>query len=399
MPTADLLKDVLERALKVVKRLETAAKHAAATATQSIAAAQAAGPHNTNPTSQDQLLAACKAVADQIAKLVQGVKGTLANPDSPTAQLALIGASEEFIQVGSLLILFQFKTTATAAFFVMDLFERWVWFWQTGNPMVAAAKTALPTVDDPSSSMQLSNSSKQFSQALTDLRTAAAKARDSCGPLELDSALDMLHGVDDDLDQLRQAVDAANLKPLPGETAEGAVQQLAESSKSVGSSVAQLLSDAVQGDAGYTGAAARNTAAALQNFGDAVRAVAATSDDPAAQHQIIDSAKQVVDQVRLFVMTRPVAFEERTNETKRDVHCLFSGGWQTIKLIEESRMAVGNGDSTSTQQRLAQAAREVSLALSNVINCLPGQKDVDDAIQTVESQSQMLDRVGHAGCL
>ena len=62
-------------------------------------------------------------------------------------------------------------------------------------------------------------------------------------------------------------------------------------------------------------------------------------------------------------------------------------------------MAVGNGDSTSTQQRLAQAAREVSLALSNVINCLPGQKDVDDAIQTVESQSQMLDRVGHAGCL
>ena len=84
---------------KVIKRLETAAKHAAATATQSIAAAQAAGPHNSNPTSQDQLLAACKAVADQIAKLVQGVKSTLANPESPAAQLALISASEEFIQV------------------------------------------------------------------------------------------------------------------------------------------------------------------------------------------------------------------------------------------------------------------------------------------------------------
>ena len=37
---------------KIIKRLETAAKHAAATATQSIAAAQAAGPHNTNPTTQ-----------------------------------------------------------------------------------------------------------------------------------------------------------------------------------------------------------------------------------------------------------------------------------------------------------------------------------------------------------
>ena len=48
---------------------------------------------------QDQLLAACKAVADQIAKLVQGVKGSLANPESPAAQLSLISASEEFIQV------------------------------------------------------------------------------------------------------------------------------------------------------------------------------------------------------------------------------------------------------------------------------------------------------------
>ena len=38
-------------------------------------------------------------IADQIAKLVQGVKATLANPDSPSAQLALISASEEFIQV------------------------------------------------------------------------------------------------------------------------------------------------------------------------------------------------------------------------------------------------------------------------------------------------------------
>ena len=86
---------------KVIKRLETAAKHAAATATQSIAAAQAAGAHNTNPTSQDQLLAACKAVADQIAKLVQAVKGTLATPESPAAQLALISASDDFIQVRS----------------------------------------------------------------------------------------------------------------------------------------------------------------------------------------------------------------------------------------------------------------------------------------------------------
>ena len=37
---------------KVIKRLENAAKHAAATATQCIAASQGVGPHNTNVHSQ-----------------------------------------------------------------------------------------------------------------------------------------------------------------------------------------------------------------------------------------------------------------------------------------------------------------------------------------------------------
>ena len=310
---------------KVIKRLETAAKHAAATATQSIAAAQAAGPHNSNPTSQDQLLAACKAVADQIAKLVQGVKGTLANPDSPAAQLTLISASEEFIQ--------------------------------SGNPMVAAAKTALPTVNDPSSSMQLSNSSKQFAQALTDLRTSVTKARDTCGPLELDSALDMLYALREELDAFSRAVDAYELKPLPGETAEGTAQQLSATSKAVGSNMAQLMTAVAQGDEKYTGMAARSTAVALQDFTDAVRGVAATSDQPDQQHTIINSAKDVVS--------------------------------QAITMVEEARSASTNPQDVSHQQRLTQVARDVSQALSKCVNCLPGQKDVDEAIANINKSAQV----------
>ncbi|KZS21620.1 Talin-2 [Daphnia magna] len=311
---------------KVIKRLETAAKHAAATATQSIAAAQAAGPHNSNPTSQDQLLAACKAVADQIAKLVQGVKSTLANPESPASQLALISASEEFIQ--------------------------------SGNPMVAAAKTALPTVNDPSSSMQLNNSSKQFSTALTDLRTAVTKARDTCGPLELDSALDMLYGLKEELDAFSGAVDASKLKPLPGETAESTAQQFSATSKAVGSNMAQLLTAVNQGDEKHTGMAARSTAVALQDLTDAVRGVAATSDQPEQQHKIIDSAKEVVE--------------------------------QAITLIEEARSAATNPQDVATQQRVTQIARDVSQSLSKCAGCLPGQKDVDEAIQSINSASEML---------
>lgn len=39
-----------------------------------------------------------QAVAEQIPLLVQGVRGSQAQPDSPSAQLALIAASQSFLQ-------------------------------------------------------------------------------------------------------------------------------------------------------------------------------------------------------------------------------------------------------------------------------------------------------------
>lgn len=47
-----------------------------------------------------QILFACvQVVAEQIPHLVQGVRGSQSHPDSPSAQLALISASQNFLQV------------------------------------------------------------------------------------------------------------------------------------------------------------------------------------------------------------------------------------------------------------------------------------------------------------
>ena len=113
---------------KMIKRLENASKHAAATATQCIAASQGAGGHNTNGMSQDELMESCKAVADVIPRLVEGVKMSMQSPDSAMAQLNLINNAELFI-----------------------------------NPtqrLTDSTRSALPTVNDQSASLQLSNSSK-----------------------------------------------------------------------------------------------------------------------------------------------------------------------------------------------------------------------------------------------
>ena len=97
--TAEAVGTTIKR--KMMKRLENAAKHAAATATQCIAASQGAGQHNTSHTSQDDLMESCKAVADVIPKLVEGVKYSMQNPNLAMAQLNLINNAERFIDPAS----------------------------------------------------------------------------------------------------------------------------------------------------------------------------------------------------------------------------------------------------------------------------------------------------------
>ena len=63
---------------------------------------------------------------------------------------------------------------------------------------------------------------------------------------------------------MSRAAAAGKLAPQPGETLEGCATQLGATSKTVGSSMAQLLTAAAQGNDNYTGLAARDTAAALQ---------------------------------------------------------------------------------------------------------------------------------------
>lgn len=312
---------------KIVKRLENAAKHAAATATQCMAAAQGAGGYNSSTASQDELITDCKSVADVIPQLVEGVKGTINDPESPRAQAALINACNQFLQPGS--------------------------------KMVVSVKAALPTVTDQASSMQLSNSSKQFNQALADLRTAMSKAQEACGSLEIDSALDSIHSLNGELLNLKASLADGSLRPLPGETPESAAQDLNNSSKTVGSTLAQLLTAASQANQHYTGLASRDTAQALKEFSSSVRAVVATTADYEVRLRLIDAAREV--------MTR------------------------SLELIEEARLVVQSPQGAASQQKLAQVAKGVSQALNRTVSCLPGQKDVDDAIKSITNYTNDLD--------
>ncbi|CAK6963941.1 talin-2a [Scomber scombrus] len=311
---------------KLINRLENAAKQAAAAATQTIAAAQNAAASNKNTAAHQQLVQSCKAVADHIPQLVQGVRGSQAKPEDLCAQLALIIASQNFLQPGS--------------------------------KMVTSAKSSVPTVTDQAAAMQLGQCAKNLATCLAELRTSAQKAHEACGPMEIDSALTAVQTLRSELQDAMQAAVNAQLKPLPGESLEKCAQDLGSTSKSVGSSMAQLLTCAAQGNEHYTGIAARETAQALKTLAQAARGVAASTTDPKAAAAMLDSARDVMEGSAL--------------------------------LIHEAKQALISPGDAESQQRLAQVAKAVSHSLNNCVNCLPGQKDVDMALKSIGEASKKL---------
>ncbi|XP_061534093.1 talin-2 isoform X2 [Phycodurus eques] len=311
---------------KLVSRLEIAAKQAAAAATQTIAAAQNAAASNKNTASHQQLVHSCKAVADSIPQLVQGMRSSQAQPEELGAQLALIMASQSFLQPGS--------------------------------KMVVSVKSAVPTVADQAAAMQLGQCAKNLATCLAELRTATQKAHEACGPLEIDSALKTVQTLKCELQDAEMSVIDGQLKPLPGESLEKCAQDLGSTSKAVGSSMAQLLTCAAQGNEHYTGVAARETAQALRTLAQAARGVAASTKEPQAAAAMLDSAQ-----------------------------CVMEG---SSMLIHEAHQALVHPGDAESQQRLAQVAKAVSHSLNNCVNCLPGQKDVDMALRSIGEASKKL---------
>ncbi|XP_074533131.1 talin-2 isoform X2 [Halichoeres trimaculatus] len=311
---------------KLVNRLEIAAKQAAAAATQTIAAAQNAAASNKNTVSHQQLVHSCKAVADSIPQLVQGMRSSQAQPEELCAQLTLIMASQSFLQPGS--------------------------------KMVTSAKSAVPTVADQAAAMQLGQCAKNLATCLAELRTATQKAHEACGPLEIDSALKTVQTLKSELQDAKMSVIDGQLKPLPGETLEKCAQDLGSTSKAVGSSMAQLLTCAAQGNEHYTGVAARETAQALRTLAQAARGVAASTKEPQAAAAMLDSAQNVME--------------------------------GSAMLIHEAHQALVHPGDAESQQRLAQVAKAVSHSLNNCVNCLPGQKDVDMALRSIGEASKKL---------
>ncbi|EDV28944.1 uncharacterized protein TRIADDRAFT_19795, partial [Trichoplax adhaerens] len=306
--------------------LEIAAKQLAISTMQLIAAAHGVSTSNRNENSQKDLEAKCKSTGDSCAKLIEGYNNSAANPNKTGYLLALISASEEMIQPAS--------------------------------DLITSARSANPHVNNMAAANQLSAFTKATVTALNDLKTACNKASEVCGSVEMDTTLEVVDSLIEDLAAIRVAVDAKKLLPLPGESLEACTMELGATCKSLGSAMAQLITAATQGNESYTGLAGRDMTNLLRALTGSVRGVAAGSDDVIEQAKIINNADEVL----------------RKSNT----------------LLSNAKLLALNPGDPNLKTLLHEAAKDMASALTKCIDCLPGQNDVNTAIDSIRDSSNSL---------
>ncbi|CAF0748960.1 unnamed protein product [Brachionus calyciflorus] len=320
---------------RAIKKLEFAARQAASCATQAIAAIQVCTVYSSEHDLENiqknqnhiQLIQQCKIVADHVPKLVQAIRGCMVKSTSKNSHFELINSCEDFL-----------------------------------NPtqkMLGLTRSILPSIVDEIKAIQLRNCSSQLTGSLNELKTCLSKAQELNGSFDSDLMIESIRQLKNELDEIKQAAFRSSLKPLPGETLELCEAQLAALSKTVGLSMAQMLTAAAQGNEIYTGISAKETLNSLKTFTNSIRAISACSTNKNYQDKLIDSAHLVLE--------------------------------QSITLVNESKQALLNqNNSSDNQQRLIYIARQIAQSLYECVNCLPGQKDIDDIINSLSQYSTIL---------
>lgn len=305
---------------QVIHRLENAAKNSAAAATQCVSASQSACEYSPDEHLKQQLTNDCKNTADYIRPLVQSLKGIRAFPDNSNAQLSLIESAEQFIEPAS--------------------------------HLASSARGLQPTVDNTPVATQLSRSALNLNNSLHELRTVTLRAREACSGQELESAIQAVRKLGDDLVDTRRAFDNGSLLPLPDETVDSTSQDLTKAAKNVSVTLARLLTSVTSGQRQNVGAAGRDTAVALGGFTKSVHGVAATTRNPA----IIDAGQATIQ--------------------------------NSARLLQEAQRSINTGSADLTD--LTNAAKEVKFSLQSTTECVPGHREVNQALRNVSELSEIL---------
>ncbi|KAI9103042.1 hypothetical protein DFS34DRAFT_671082 [Phlyctochytrium arcticum] len=235
-------------------------------------------------------------------------------------------------------------------------------FISPGNQLVATAKVAAPTTADIAAQTSLMAAQKQFAEDIRILEKSYELTEEASEGLELQSAMYSLDAYHAEL--LSACENPEALVPLEGYSVEASQLELLSAVKAMNTSISQLVSGVHQGNERIAGTAATDSVSALQTLSFASLSLAAFEPELNLRQELLNAASKVIDSLH-FVLTR-------------------------------TKDAIDDHDSRTHYDELAQ---KMTIALEDLTNFLPGQKEVDRAVDHIRNRLAIISKKGLASGL
>lgn len=312
------------------QQLRGHAKLAAASTTGLITSAQAAAAYLTSPEDEQTLLDAAKKAADAIKNMITAVGEAVKNPDDPAAQKALADAA---------------KSAGPAAF-----------------ALVATTKQIAPRVTDVGAKQDLAFHSNEAGSAVKLLLGAVQGAYNVAGVAEIEEALETFEVTGATLESALMFAESGDLKPLPGQTRDNAIELLNVGVKALANATKLIATSKNKPE--QLGSATKELATSVAQVVDSAKAVASCSNSKTTQKNVLGSAKHLNS--------------------------------QATELVRAARSVVENPNSAELGNLLSRAVKDVADALQALIASSkgsdPGAKEVDDALQLLNEEASRIQR-------
>ncbi|KAI9206533.1 uncharacterized protein BJ171DRAFT_498098 [Polychytrium aggregatum] len=226
-----------------------------------------------------------------------------------------------------------------------------------GSAIISAAKAAAPTIGDAGAQNQLNSTTNRNSDDLTALEKALQVAEDISLKSEIENAVDSVRGMQDELLVASQNVTA--LESCSEEDGRFAQQQLQDLVKNIDRTVGMLVTGVEQTNGKFTRAAAADAVSYLQNLKSASMTLASSEKDENLRQQILSAAMGVGDTL--------------------------------ASLISAAKTSIDVQDSPADLDAISKSAAE---ALSSIVACLPGQRDLTIAHGNISKTTDALKTSG-----
>uniref|UniRef100_A0A158P8D6 I/LWEQ domain-containing protein n=1 Tax=Angiostrongylus cantonensis TaxID=6313 RepID=A0A158P8D6_ANGCA len=213
--------------------------------------------------------------------------------------------------------------------------------------LVEVARNSVAHVSEPHIASNLQQTSNELSTNLAELRTALNAAQQLNFTQQLYHSEELIRELDQELLDVQKAAQSNQITPPRGVTGQTATSHLMSSARQVGSSIAQLVSAATSKDEQHIGASAVEAAQSLRAFAAGVTEVVSSRSDIQLDSFIVSSRSVIHDSGRVFDRVREQA----------------------------------------SSNALADAAKQVSTSLRQVIACLPDNQAVEKAITQIRTIS------------